>query len=66
MADAASEADDAPARTPAAAPSPAERHRSIAARAFAIAEAAGFRIAPFEAWLRAERELDGRLPFVES
>ncbi len=36
----------------------AARQRRIARRAYALAEANGFRIAPFDAWLRAEREVD--------
>jgi hypothetical protein len=35
----------------------AERQRQIALRAYAIAEASGFRMAPFDAWLYAERAI---------
>lgn len=50
------------ARSPEASCTPASdaavRRRRIAERAYALAEASGFRLAPFDAWLRAERELE--------
>jgi hypothetical protein len=39
------------------APDPTARRRRVAERAYALAEASGFRVDPFHAWLRAEREL---------